>query len=903
MPDVRFALDLGGVLTDISDDVLLEDGARHARGRRAEGSSVDASTADLTLKNGAKYNRRNPNSPYSGLLGPNTPLHVSTFAGETVLDVPYGVAGRASTPDHASLDITGDIDVRVELEAAAWAGRHTANAWEVAGKYVTTGNNRSWQMLIGNSGAPHFRWSPDGTITNAIIRDAETVVPFGPGAVGAVRATLDVNNGSGGWTLSFYVAPTLAGPWVLLEDPIVTTAGTTSVFASTAPLDIGDTADLGFGNVGRRFRAAEIRSGIDGTIVAAPNFLAQASGATSFADSAGRTWTVANGATITDRRSRAVLGVPEWSPRWHQSGHHVRTPIQASGILRRLGQGAKALDSALRRRMPSFNPVAYWPMEDGREAVQAYSPTIGVAPMRVTGLEMAGDDSLPSSKPLPVIGTASSIKATVPAHSASGWHLEFAYRLDDDPGSLQTLMEWTISGSPWKIWRLRVGNNLMNLIVEDGEGATTLVLNAPSTGLFGTGWGRYLIQATPNGSNLDLHSAWITLGAGGYQSNGTLNSTSAGRITGINTRFGAGLDGASIGHLVVFGNDDTETFSSADSGFTGERAGVRVERLCSEESIPARVAGFSTEQEKMGPQLPTTILDLLAECEATDGGILLEDRDRAALVYRGRSSMYNQTPRLTLPYSQLAPPMEPVDDDRLLRNQSTVRRDGGSWATEAREDGPLSIADPPDGAGLYDQDVTLSLASDDQCQRIAGWLTHRGTWDESRYPSITLRLHSHPDLVADTCRVDVGDVIRVTDLPSWLPPGDLDLLVEGYEETWGPFSWEITFACSPAGIWTVNRAAAGSRNDTAGTELAVAVDADDTTLVVDVHEGPLWTTDAEDCPLTVTVDGEDMTATAITGDIEDQYTRTVTSGWGTASSGQTWTLTGGSNSEYSVQGV
>ncbi len=62
-----------------------------------------------------------------------------------------------------------------------------------------------------------------------------------------------------------------------------------------------------------------------------------------------------------------------------------------------------------------------------------------------------------------------------------------------------------------------------------------------------------------------------------------------------------------------------------------------------------------------------------------------------------------------------------------------------------------------------------------------------------------------------------------------------------------------------------------------------------------------WTTDPTDAPWDVTVGGETMTVTAADGGpVVDDFDRTAASGWGTATSGQAWTTSGGSSADYSV---
>lgn len=205
-----------------------------------------------------------------------------------------GTSGAyASTPDTAVLDITGDIDLRAEATIDNW---DSGAAQHFVAKYVTTGNQRSYRLYIAPSGALALTWSPDGSV---VLTATSTAQPQPDPVTGrlAVRAVMDVDDGAGNRVVTFSTAPTLEGPWVLLGDP-VTTAGTTSIFAGNAALEVGSfqsgTAERAAGVI----HAVEVRSGIAGTAVANPDFAAQDNGDTSFTDGAGLTWSVNGTATI-----------------------------------------------------------------------------------------------------------------------------------------------------------------------------------------------------------------------------------------------------------------------------------------------------------------------------------------------------------------------------------------------------------------------------------------------------------------------------------------------------------------------------------------------------------------------------------------------------------------------------
>src|SRR5690606_6813360 len=307
--------------------------------------------------------------------------------------LPLGqLLARAATPDTPALGITGSIDIRIEAGI-----RQLGQITELAGKYVTTGNQRSWLMMVGAGGELILRISPDGTAIEQIASSEAVAFPAS-GRI-ALRATWDAATRM----LTYYTAPTLAGPWTQLGSAVGPTSAT-QIFDSTAPLQVGDVGALGFASPDGYLYGFELRSGIDGTAVAAVDFTAQTPGATSFVDGAGLTWTLANGAQITDRWVRFAGEYSDWPPRWDRAGQLITVEGEAAGILRRLNQGKKLLQSTLRRRIPSDSTlIAYWPMEDEAEASQCSSPIPGVAPMQLSGFDMAADDSLGGSTALPVV--------------------------------------------------------------------------------------------------------------------------------------------------------------------------------------------------------------------------------------------------------------------------------------------------------------------------------------------------------------------------------------------------------------------------------------------------------------------------------------------------------------------
>lgn len=850
-------LDMAGTWVDISSRVRHEQGIRIMRGRSTEATRVDPARCELTVDNrDGALSPRNPTGPYYELIGRNTPIRVSVDAGDSYLNITDTVDDRASTPDNAALDITGDIDLRVEARLDDWA---TETATALLGKYSTTGNQRSYRLEIQN-GLLFLGWSTTGT--DILQRASTQVFVTPPSRRLAVRATLDVNNGAAGHTVTFYTAESMAGPWTQLGDPVVT-AGTTSVFSSTAPLDVGKIQTLSsVAPVGEVLKA-EVRSGLDGTVVANPDFTAQSAGGTSFADAAGRTWTVANGATISNRRVRFAGEVSEWPPSWGTGGFDVVNNLQASGLLRRSGQANAPLQSTLRRRIPTGSPKAYWPLEDGTSTTRPQSPIAKVKPLTVSGLTFAADDTLGGSAALPTLGDASTIAGAVPGAATGGWHLEMVYKVDTLWTTEHPVMTLYLSGAGASVVAVHVrawtGGIRVQALDEDSTVvATNLTTDAEAIADFAGTWNRLQLFSYDDGPNTHVVAAWRNISANSYWYVSTSYAGAPGKAIRLGANWHADLNGMAVGHLSVFDTGGTSTtspgvtiYDGADDGFAGESALERMDRMINEGANDGTAMYFydgdnTTASAQMGPQGVKPYMEVLRDAEATDGGILYERRDKSALVYRDRSGMYNQTPRLILNYTGaygLITPLESIEDDQNITNDVTVTREGGSSGTAVLTEGALSVLAPPNGIGRVATGETLNLYSDEQAAWTAGWRLHLSTVDEARYPKVAVLLQTEPSSLTETAEVDLGDRIQITNPPAWLPPDDIDLLVQGYTEYLTQNRWELEYNCTPGSAWTVGVVEGNpTHTDTDGSELAEALTTTETDVDVQVTDGLVWTT-------------------------------------------------------------
>jgi len=885
---------------DISEYVRYEGGVTISRGRADRQSALSPSTMNLQLNNtDGRFSPRNPTGPYYGQLGRNTRIRQRVGDAVDSYVSLNGVTFESfvSTPDAAALDITGDIDIRVDIDPDTWSA---VDDMPLVSKWAAP-SNLSWSLDLRPTNVIRFSWTTGGTDATVQLRESASIgVTSGRQAL---RVTLDVNNGAAGHDVRFYTADTIDGSWTQLGSTS-TTAGTTSIFSGTSPVEVGAANDgqttyaTDIVYVGKIY-AAQVYQGIAGTLRADADFRSldpdQASTEREFTDSEANVWTIHEGAAIRNDAYRFHGEVPAWPPRWaDETGNLIWTPIEAAGITRRLTTGEKALHSPIRRHLSALAPTGYWPLEDGSGSTSAASAVAENPAAAVSDVAFAFEDTLPGSVTCVQMATSVSTVAGIVRRALPGGATGFTYlwffKLNGLPGSKGRIMEiactgtvarWVFSSSATDFYY--DGYDVDEVLVESGNAVHVV---DPLE------WVAMSFRTEDIGATVDVDFTWTQIGlpeeealfytvAGNY-------SGSTGPVKSFNAS-GGGL--MRIAHILAADNTFdfvTWDFVNSANGWTGEGAVERMARLCSEENVALGVDGRSgwSDDQAMGQQEAATLMDLLTECEQVDGGILFEPRDAFGLAYRPRSVLYEQTgPTLDYEQGHIAAPFEPVDDDREVRNDVTVSRPSGSSARRTVDEGPLSTLPPPDGVGTYTEDVTLNVYTDDQLPDQAGWLAHLGTWDEVRFPSVTVNLAasaytSDPDLHADAAGLDIGDLVTVDGLPVWMPPDPVAELVRGTTETITEHQWAISYTATPGGpythVGTLTEDAGDLRGDFTGATLDDPMDTTDTSLPLAVETGhPLATTVSGDMPYDVLVGGERMTVTAASGTSSPQ-TLTVT---------------------------
>lgn len=911
------------------------DGVSISRGKTSPTGQAGPSQANITLDNtGGTFAPRNPNSEIAGQFGRNTPLRVSVVRDEASFGLVLRRAGNgcAQVLDNAAISLTGDLDVRIDLELLGpeWVGADPVSAsrwkWTTAGFDLASKSaffigTVGWGWLLLN-GVPTFKWSANGT--NVLTAAASAALSGADTGRRVLRVTIDVDNGASGRTITFYEGTSMAGPWTMIGTPNVQ-AGVTAIFDNDRALRVGaftENSTFGWGGSGPSVvYEFELRNGIDGPVVASSDYTVQELDPNPFAsggwdDAQGNHW-LPQGSADAARiwygkvATRFVGEVAEWPPRWDPSHRDKYVPITANGILRRLGQGKSPEATSLRDYIlqPTLTDAltAYYPLtgEEGTTYSLNLAPNSNYLktrfyPWSYTGVRQPvytyGQDMGASW-----IGTGVQINATGDFFTGDPSSL-VADAASGDPNVALDMMFQSLSLGVFTIQLRDYDDNrwVLALDTPTNDGTLQVSFTDPDVGPIGfTTRGPFIelsdvnlhhlrFQLTKNGSDTDF-AVYIdgTLRSSGTMPGYVLNGWSLTEF--FYSRY-VNQTYVNIAHVACWANanpaqipDLAETVA-ASFGYQGERAADRITRVAGKANIPNLIVGDPATSTKMGPQFAEQRLSQIRDAETTDFGILTEQRDDNGLLYRTRTSMYAQVPRATVDYSArvVAPPFEPIDDDALIRNDVTAsRRDGGSYELRLTT-GAMSTLEPPFGIGQYEDEVTVNVETDDQLPAAAAWWLNLGTLDAARFDSVTFNLAAReiqddPDLLAAILALDVGDRMVIQNVDAADIPDDVDLIIQGYTEVFDNVSWLITFTCAPGQPYQVAKYGT-SRYDHPGSTLnaAITTTATSASLISDPAE-MLWTVDPVAFPFDLNIGGERVTCTAITSATSPQTATLVRS--------------------------
>lgn len=827
---------------DLAARVRGNDAIRLTAGGADQFSSITSRSSSFTLNNADNlFTDDDPMSPLYRNFGQNTRVRhtvrhptrgLDLYA--KVMDQPEEPNGtRIYTADKASLDITGDIDVRWEMDM-----RSTRNLDQfIVGKWLLSGDNRSWLAYVTDEGRIAFAHTTNGLFGTAVFAfSAAGVVPEAEGRR-AYRVTLDVNNGAGGKTWTWYTSDHIDGTWTQVDTS--TTAGTTSIYSSSASLAVsaganGDIVVSGVYPFRGKLYAVRVYDGIGGTLVADfhPNEDAEL-GDTTWADTCAspNTWIIENngqddGLPAIRLGSDRVRFTGELQTRpddWDPSGGDRWCAMTAQGTLARYQSTRANLKSTITRhflRQPDM--IGSWPCEDGRDATSVGNIVDGGIPGTIVGCTFTSADGLDGASGCVQLDTAGSSTVLMKAKSYAGtgaWGVLFYFNLDELPVSTSVIANVYPKGSTIQRWVINV-----TLTGFDFQGYNTSGSVITSAGVsFGsgvnptTGWVALFMNFSQDGSNIRWETAWHQVGSTTTYVHAVGGSTVAGKVgTADRVHFiptNASLNNMRISQVQMFGAEYQllAAFAEISRGYAGETWGRRWVRLLTEEGVTPEWVGDIDLTEECGPQQAISLYGICEQGAKLDGGLITEARDQILTWRYVSGAALGNRKRLELSYSgsEIIDVPRPTGDGRYLVNDFTATRENGSparyEATDNRRKNVREIDDANPGVGRVERGDSYNAASDERMWYLASFRVHLGTWDERVIPSMRVLLDrpqitGNAELMDRVLSQDIGDPIAIVDLEgSPMPPNDVQSVVTGYTETIDNLTHDIPFNTVPRG--------------------------------------------------------------------------------------------------------
>lgn len=861
---------------DITNLVRVEQGVQISDGRANEGALVDASSMSLTLDDRVgDFNPVNPNGAYYPLLRRNCPIRVgvdvcsdaftrSSASGWGFVTTPATTAPIQWTHNFTVSDftvtgtqgqcaiVTNSFRTGLVLggEAADTEGRCTFVVPAVAlGASMSVGGLARYQVGSPNAGFYFFELSLDvGGTCKAVI--GKSALNTGSFTNLALTGSLGSYSAGQSWTVA----------WQAVGNTLAMKAWPT---ASAEPAGW----QLGYTDItalpGTRNGVAMWRQN-GNTNATTLNFL------------------------VDDYRLEDIEyagNIVEFPVTWNQAGNDAIAQLKAAGPFRRLQQGQTPVKSPLGRQLASAavsGPVlGLWMMEDDSGSLTGSTQSTGSSVATALDVSFGASADLPGSLQQAKLNSAiSSLRMSTSQRVANalpnGLNVTTFYRLAAVPPIAGAGL-WTIGATgPITSWTLSVNNASFTLVGYDGSGTAVATPAATSypAGFDVTKWFAVTFYANNIAGTVSYNVYYHQVGTGngfGSGPGGTFATASVTSASSVAITGSATMAGAFIGPIRIGDNSFpflAQSFRNVASGWFGELAGDRINRLCLESGVASAVESATTEP--MGIQRVNPLFSLLRECEAADFGTLYEAG--WGVAYRPRALRYARTPVLVLDRSSghLADPPTPTLDDQRLINDVTLSRDGG--AQNVRYFDQTSVTNE----GTYDTSLSINTSTDDVLPNQAAWRVYLGITQELRWPDLSLDLMRNTSLIAAWRSRVFGDRMTVANELLQVAGSPPDVIIEGTSVTLSAFEWTAQANCSPARPWDMATLDdANLRLDTVGSTIATAPSpaATGTSMTVATTSGPLWVTTAAnpaEFPFPISVAGEIMTVTAIVGTTSPQ---------------------------------
>lgn len=716
-----------------------------------------------------------------------------------------GVGSSAGyTLDHASLRITGDIDIRARIAPSDWT---PAANMIVIGRADLVGGF-SYALGVTTAGKLQIAWSPTGTLGALLTTDSTSAVSASDGDTRWVRATLDVNDGGGNRVVRFYTSTDdthdhTAVTWTQLGTT-VTTAGTTSIFAGNNALIIGQGTGS-FSLFTGKVYAAAVLDGIGGTVVANPDFTDGnrfTAGATSGTDPAGRSWTVASPATLVAVTYDLFSGFVDT---WPQDYGRFQATAQMTAT-----DGFKILSKidvagAYEEVVRSDAPVGWWRLDDNTPTTDLCSDSSGYGH---DGRYQGGPNSIDSI----VTGSSDNavdfdgandrvvISDTLLASGSTAYTVEAWIRTTQAP-AIGALARIVYTGAP------STGGWTRAAAVLDMDDGGRLV--GGST-VINDGLVHHVVASTTAG----VRSVYVDgVLAGSFADVATVGTMTAAFIgsspvtdTYLTPRFDGVIDEVAVYNTALSAAQVLAHYQAGASLWSGDTTGARIGRALTLAGWPTADRDLDTGRSIMGAYAnsDTNVLAIAQEAETTEGGALWQApngkitfRDRHATIqdWNATTSQAALTDDGAATNPQHYTSVDLAYDDTLIVNEAEVAWTGG---TETSRD-QTSIDAYTRQAVRIDTALTTAPEARDR----GDWLLERYSEPTVRPERVVLRPAADSRLWRHCLARRIGDRVTVRRKPQNTGTAiQFDATIESiaHRIADGKNTWETEFGLSPTAV-------------------------------------------------------------------------------------------------------
>lgn len=779
-------------------------GIEISTGRDDESSDVEAGSCAITYDaRDGKLSPRNVLGEWYGLIAANTPMRVTLPVVADTFDRTVAAGGIGTEP----------------LSGAAWAVGN-GPLWSVSGSAARAA------ITTANTVATAILGRPFGPEVDIVTTSSISAVPTGANFVHAIMVRrVDATNYYRVHTeyqTNGFIAVKITRNYGGVNTDIFSFLSTSVAFSANTKIatrvrTIGTTIQvrvwLAAGSEPTTWNASVDDDLIDGGIVGLYEWRV-----------AGNTNVGTLTLSVDDVSVHSALWtgqVPEWPVRWpSKSGADVVTPVSGSGILRWLKQGQPPLEAPIPQQLSSYNPQAYWRLDEGSSSTSAGDSV-------AFGFDARGTDVAFGNTDAPAGAIASAQLNTAAASRLSGtvrtWNLGngdgsaiMYFKLGAAaPGSQTPLFELRTVGDTSR-WAISIGTTGIELNSYDRTGINIVSGMGGGLGIDPTKWFAISVEFEKFGATDTLVSMnWHQVGSVTFYTAGTtqVNNNLITRISDV-TVF-APVDNTLVSNVwigpssVPFVN---ASFVQVSSGFAGETDVERIRRVLGYAGIDVFVA--PGDGRRLGSQpLNATPLDVVRDAEKGGFGLLYERG--AILGYLPWTSRVNVPVTMALDWAlgHLDESPEPTDDDLSLVNRWTSSRPNGGSRVAEDED---SIA----RSRVYADGEEVNVERDEQLDDDAGWHVAVGSIDSLRWPRIKINLSAHPELIPYwlTCRV--GSRITLANLPGVIAGEVADLIIEGFEQQVDTdYEWTAEISCTLARPWVEAAVWGEARGDSASCEL------------------------------------------------------------------------------------